>query len=405
MPRFTYRATDYQGTEVTGSVTAASSDAAVEHLGRLGYQVSWLEAAEGAVRPPRRGLTAPEELAFFNSQLAAMVRTGIPVSKGIAELARDMRSSRLRRALSHVSRDLEKGRSLREAFEGQQHLFPPLYASLMDAGARSGNLPAVLLMLGNYARAVARLRRTVISTMWYPLVVIVFCLALFLFLSFFISPRMEEVFREFDVALPWVTEVTLWVAGHGPAILAVLGVAVVAALTGLTVMRCTPSGRAALDRSKLGLPLVGKMLRAAAFSRFARTLGLLLQGGVPMVQALALARHALGNEALAGHLKHVEARVAEGEPFGNALRESLAGAHVLIWSAEVAERRGDLPESLVETAQVYDVETEHRARILKTAVLPILVLFVMLFVGGIALVMLLPLVKMISSLGQGVSGF
>ena len=401
MPRFTYRATDAAGHEVTGDVTAERSEQAVANLMRLGYQVSWLTAAEAAPGAPARGLAAPEQVAFFNSQLAAMTKTGIPVSKAIAALAADMRHGRLRGALERVAKDLEDGQSLGQAFEAQRAFFPPAYGHLMEAGAKSGNLPGVLLMLSTYSRAVADLRRAVIAALWYPLIVIAFCVGIFTFMSFFIAPQLERIFKEFNMEVPWVTAGMLFLARNIIVVLAILAGLVALGWGILRWVRRSAGGRRSLDRFKLHLPLVGKMLRASLLSRFARTLGLLLYGGVPILEALRLTRLALGNAVFEDALGDVEKQVADGGPLGLALQAALAGGQVLGWAVHLGEQRGDLIQTLDDTAEVYDLETRYRAQTLKSAIAPLLVVLVALFVATTASTLLLPMIRLISHLGQG----
>jgi len=404
VPRFTYRATDAKGHEAAGEVEAPTSEQAVQGLTEQGYQVSWLEAAERAPGPAARGMTAPEQVAFFNSQLAAMLKAGIPVSRSIRALAADMRRGRLRRALQHVAADLDDGRSLGEAFAAQRHLFPPVYGRLMEAGARSGNLPAVLLMMSTYSRAVAELRATVLSALWYPAVVLLFCVGVFTFVSLFVAPNLAEAFREFEVPLPFITAAMLFLARYiGYVLLILVGLVALVWVVCRTV-RHSEGGAAALDGLKLRLPLIGSMLRASLYARLSRTLSLLLGGGVPMTESLRLARDAVGNAQFERTLDTVARLVADGQPLGASLRLLPGAPHLLAWSAHLGEERGDLVETLAQTAETYDVEAQHRAAVLKTAILPGLVFFVTIFVALTVIALLFPLVRLISSLGGGMSG-
>jgi type II secretory pathway component PulF len=404
MPRFNYRATSAEGNEVTGEVTAARPEEAVAMLGRAGLQVSWLSAAPHPPPPAARGLTAPEQMAFFNSQLAAMTKAGIPVSQGIRALAADLRRGRLRRALDQVARDLDGGASLDQAFQAQRHLFPRAYGHLMEAGARSGNLPAVLLMLSTYSRAIADLRAAVLSALWYPLVVAIFCVVIFVFVGTFVAPNLEVIFKEFDIRLPWITAAVLFVVRHAAPSVVVLAGFVVLVWAVVKAVRHSAGGRAAMDHARLRLPLIGAMLRASLLSRFARTLALLLGGGVPMLEALRLAREALDNADFEDRLTEVERGVAEGQPLGQTLTDRLRGGQVLAWSVSLGEQRGDVVEALQDAAEVYDVETRHRAQVLRTAIQPLLVLFVAGLVAFTTMVMLLPLVRLISQLGADGKG-
>jgi type II secretory pathway component PulF len=343
-----------------------------------------------------------DHLIALNEEIAAMARAGLPLDQGLAALAQDMGRGPLQQVTAQLAADLRAGRTLPEALERQGKRVPPFYAGLVEAGVRSGRVVEVLATLTEYARTVAGLRTTVVDAALYPAVVLVLAAVILGVVVCFLMPQYGDLFQDFGMQLPAVTEAVLEV-GRQPLkflvapVLAVLGVL---ALT-KAILGGTERGRYWWTRGAYALPIVGTLIRAARLAAFTDLLAILVDYGLPLPRAFQLAGEATGDPFLAVGAREAQKDLEEGLPLGPVLRNRLLVAQLIAWMTTVGERRGELGKTLHHVAELYRRQVERRANLLRTVLPPFLIIgtagvVVCLFVFAL----ILPMVRLLEGLSK-----
>jgi type IV pilus assembly protein PilC len=345
---------------------------------------------------------SPDDLIALNEQIAGMARAGLPLDQGLDGLARDMGRGRLRRVTQALADDLRAGHPLPEALERLKGQVPPYYANLVMAGVRTGRLPEVLSTLTAYARAVSSTRAVIIDALFYPAVVLALGLILFVLLAVFVLPQFDQIYRDFGMTLPWITECVLSIA-RDPVenVLRPLAIFGGGLLVAWALFYFTTPGRRARLWLVYRVPLVGTLIRAARMTAFTELLALLVEHEVPLPEAFRLAGRASSDPFMARKAERVHERLSSGVPLAEAFRGRGLVPEWIAWMAGVGEQRGGLAAALRHIASVYRRQMESRAALLRSILPPIIVLAtagVLIFVFAVA--MLLPLVKLLEGLSK-----
>lgn len=251
---------------------------------------------------------------------------------------------------------------------------PPYYANLVTAGVQTGRLPDVLATLTAYARSVSATRTIVSEALFYPAVVMVLGVALFTILTAFVLLQFDQIFQEFGLKLPAITEFVL-VFGRHPVELVVVPAAVLilGPLLARMVLRRSARGRRLWARAVYLVPMVGSLIRTARLAAFTELLGLLVEYGVPLPTAVRLAGGASSDPEMAAQAEIVEARLTEGAPLAEAFRGRGLVPDWVAWLAAAGERRGGLGPALRETAAVYRRQVDARSAVLRSVLPPFIV--------------------------------
>jgi type II secretory pathway component PulF len=343
-----------------------------------------------------------EDLIALNEEIAGMARAGLPLDQGLAAIAGEMGHGELQRVTLALAADLRSGQSLPEALERQRNRVPPFYASLVAAGIRSGRFAEVLATLTVYARTIAGVRTMIREALFYPLTVLAFGFGLLFFLCFFVLPKFAEVFREFEMKLPAVTEFMMLIMGNPLRYLLyplVVLIALVASIRGIMIR--SEEGRCLWANFCYSIPILGTLLRAARLAAFADLLAILVDHEVPLPEALELAGAASADPVMASTIRDVVRDLNLGMPLAEALRgRGLVPAWVS-WMAGVGEKRGNLGQSLRQVAEIYRRQVELRAALVRNVLPPFLIIsmagvFIILFVGTV----MSPMYKLLEGLSK-----
>jgi type II secretory pathway component PulF len=348
----------------------------------------------------RGGRLSTDDLITLNEEIAAMARAGLPLDQGLAALAREMGSGRLRTATAEIATDLRSGMTLADALDRQSGRVPEFYSSLVTAGVRTGRISDVLSTLTVYARQLADTRAAVVGAIFYPAVVMVFAFALFGFVCHFIIPQFKKIFMDFGIDLPAITKVAIEIGDHPLPfyVLPPLGIAL-ALLMAKISLRATEGGRRAWTRFVYALPLIGTLVRSARLAAFADLLGLLVDHGMPLPEAFRMAGDASSDPLMALAARHVEQDLRDGQSLGEALRSRRLVPELIAWMTGLGERRGNLGETLHQTASVYRRQVEMRAQTLRSVLPPFLIIATAAALAGFfVLAMFMPMIKLITEL-------
>jgi type IV pilus assembly protein PilC len=299
-----------------------------------------------------------------------------------------------------VHEKVRGGMALSDAFEAHGAVVPSVYTASLLAGERSGNLDAVLRRYVEYAKIIATIKRKTISALVYPAILTGLALVLVSIIVLKVVPAFSDFYVSFGADLPLATRIIVGVSDFVRAqfwlIVIVLGSAV--ALSVGWVRRV--GQQTALHRLLLTIPMLGDVARKFSTSQMARTLATLLGGGLPLVNALDIASHSIGNQYMAGQLEVVSSRVREGESFAAALGARGVFPDVAVKMAEVGESTGALQDMLNTVADFYDEEISTNMERFVTLVEPVLLVIMGIVIAALLLALYMPLFQLSSVLGQ-----
>jgi type II secretory pathway component PulF len=411
-----YHGYDKLGKSVKGVIDAGDVREAREVLRRQGVFAMKLGAAEAGgvsldANAPHLsgkfklagGSSKLEKVAFMMRQLALLVQTGTPVVEALASLEKQAPQGEWREVLKQLRAKVEEGKSLAEAMGNRPDYFDAVCRSLVAAGESGGQLHEMCDRLSKLVRQQVRIRKTVGHALIYPSLLMCVALGVTITMITFVLPRFEALFETLGSDLPAMTavlmDVSRFVRGQW---YFVVGGVLAAFFGGFGYLR-TAHGQRTLDVLALRLPKLGHFTRAYATARITRVLGTLLDGKVPLLEALALSRHVVRNSLYVALLARAEETVIRGEPLSAALDDPAMLPQSVIEAVRSGEKTGNLAPVLTSVAEFMDEDTEQTIKTVTGLLEPLILLFLGLVVGAMAISMMLPLFDLTAA-GAGPGG-
>jgi len=396
--KLAYRACDKSGKEFTDTIDAMDPVAAGEELSRRGLFVIEIDETHTPQTsvPPRprpwfgRGRRV-KSLAVFTKQLSVLVHSGTPLVEAIGALERQLPEGAWLDTVESVRASVEQGESLAVAMQAYPDYFDSAYCSLVAAGESRGNLSEMLGRLAMLKQTQLRVRNSIIGAMVYPALLTVIAVAVLALLLAFVVPRFVNLFETLDVPLPASTKVMLTISevvrSYWPVILA--------GSFGLTIALVawvrTPSGKRWLDDVVLRTPQIGKIVKSFSMARITRLLGVLLEGHVPVLEALSLTRSGLRNVIYHDLVGRAEELVSGGEPICAAFADINLVSPAVYEAVRNGERTGQLAPLLLNVADFLDDENDVVLRSLTSIIEPVILILMGLLVGTVAISLFMPL--------------
>ncbi|MDK2971842.1 MAG: type pilus assembly protein PilC [Candidatus Sumerlaeota bacterium] len=405
MATFSYHALDGTGKKVTGTQESPTREAALDHLLAQHLFVTQIEAARQATRLEWRRVffflpvVSSGDLVLFYRRLATLLASGIPLMESMAAISRQTSQREFREILEAVTEAVRGGRSFSDALAMHPGVFPELMVSMAKVGESGGILAPVLEQVADFTQRDNELKTEVVTALAYPVIVMLVALATVVILLTTVIPRLSTLFEGMEAALPMPTRLLLGISDAFSSYGWVLLGAVVVALIGYVRLRRTERGRLALDAFKLRVPLLGSLIAKATIARFARSLGALLSGGVPLMEGLDVVDRVLGNRVLTQAVQRVKDRVRKGESLARSLHHETLFPDMVKYMIAAGEDSGHLDEMLVKVADIYELETRQTMKVGISLLSPLLILLLAGIVGFIALAMLLPISQINQTLG------
>jgi type IV pilus assembly protein PilC len=425
MANFHYSALDAKGEQTTGVVAANSEAEAVQQLrtkglyptqiqeegkGKKGKAQTAKAKAKSKAKPTAKGhiggRVKPKNLMIFTRQLATLIDSGLPLLRSLTVLEKQEPHPGLKATVSNLAESVQGGSTFSESLAQHPKIFNKLYVNMVKAGELGGVLEIVLNRLAEYQEKAQKLKNKIVSAMVYPVIVMFIAVAILVFLMIFIVPKFKEMFENTDQDLPMISKIVFGTSEFFLArplivpnivfVFIVFGIGVVL----FNMWGRTKGGRVAIDTIKLRLPVLGDIQRKSAVSRFSRTLGTLVTSGVPILQALNITRDTAGNVVISQAIEKVHEAVKEGETIVTPLQASGVFPNMVISMVDVGEETGQLPEMLLKVADVYDDEVDNAVTALTSILEPIMIVILALIVGSVVFALFLPLIKMISTMGN-----
>lgn len=386
--------------EIVEGVYSAENEGRLRHdLEEKGLHVLALKARGSAARwlPAfiRRRIPRHEFL-VFNQELATLLKAGMPLVQSLDMLRRQAAHPVFRAVLAAVHEQVRAGTALSDAFGEHGDLFPRVYSASLVAGERSGSLDAMLRRYVAYEKVIDAVKRRTISALIYPAILVALSIALVFVIVLRVVPAFSDFYGSFGAELPLTTRIIVaisnFVLGQFPLLL----VAMALATGGIIAWFRQPGQRVRFDRALLALPFIGQSFRKFSTAQLARTLGTLLGGGIPLVNALDVSARSISNRYMAEELEGVTRRVREGQSLATSLSARDIVSDVAIKMVEVGESTGALQDMLVSLADFYDEEIETEVGRFVTLIEPIILVLMGIVIAGLVLALYMPLFRLSS---------
>ena len=428
MPTYAYEAMNASGKTQKGTIEAPSSDEAIQKLRGDGLYPTAVREQKGGSAAKKEEAAAPasrkkkkggfsisfggiplKRMTLFTRQLSTLQDAGLPLLRSLQILESQQKPGKLKSILETVCEDVEGGNTLSDAFARHPKAFDRLYTKMVKAGEIGGVLDVILQRLADFMEKGQRLRRRIKGALIYPVVVILIAVAIVTGIMYFVIPKFQEIFNDFNVKLPALTlhliDASRWIAGTASPDQRVPGVIWIIAAPFIIfflfkVIRKTKFGKAVTDWIFLKIPVIGDLIRKTTIARFTRTLGTLVAAGVPILEAITITRDTSGNYVFEKALTKVHDSIREGETFSAPLREAKVCDAIVVNMIDVGEETGDLDVMLMKIADNYDEEVD----VAVASLLSLLEPFMVVVLGGIVLVIVLALFLPLVSMIESVSG-
>ncbi|OHB77084.1 MAG: pilus assembly protein PilC [Planctomycetes bacterium RBG_16_64_10] len=395
MPDFAYIARDLQGQRVTGTVSAGSPREAVASLSAQDLFPLRVELGRrfAARRAPR---VRTQLVATTYSQLAALLRSGVPLLRSINVVRRQSTHAGLVQVLDDVYSHVEDGASLADALARHPRTFGEMATSILRAGGEGGFLEEALDRVAVFTEQQHDLKSRVVGALAYPIFLAVVGSTIVGILLVFFVPKFEELFHRLRERgeLPAVTDGLLQFS-HGLRSWGLVAIGLVAVLLLIARARlATAPAQRWRDMAKLRMPVAGKIYLNLAVARFCRVLGTLLRGGVPILRSLEISSSATGNRVLSAAIQDAAENISEGESLSRPLAECGHFPPAIVEMITVAEEANNLETVLTDIADSLERQTWRRLDLMVRLVEPIMLLVMASIVLVVVIALLLPVMKM-----------
>jgi len=329
-------------------------------------------------------------------QLATLLRAGMPIVPALLALVEQLRGIQekdnpLAEIMEQVASDVNSGSTLAEALTKHPNAFSNLFVSMVSAGETSGTLEEVLLRLAEILEKRVHLTAKVKAAVAYPLVMTVVAVGVVIFLMSVVVPSITTIFLEMNRSLPWPTKMLIAISSFMEKYIKFIIPLLVVALLGLRAGCRSKEGRLFADRWKLKLPLFGALFLKSEIARLSRTLGIMLISGIPILQALDIAKQVIQNRVIANAMDSVKELVSKGEAIAYAIRKTGLFPPIVYHLIATGQVSGNIEDGLIQIADMYDDEVELTTKTLTSLLEPVILLFMGVVVGFIVLAILLPI--------------
>lgn len=439
MPTFQFTAMDATGQEVKDVVEASNQEEAENTIRQMGYYVTKISVKKSRKVKEKKdrggrsfafGGVSGKKLVTFTRQLSTLQDAGLPILRSLQILEQQEKPGALKNALLDVCDDIESGASLSEAMSKAPKAFDRLYINMVKAGETGGVLEIVLRRLAEFKEKAASLKRKVKGAMVYPVVVITVAVLILVFIMYFIVPQFTEIFKEFDVELPWVTQLLITVSNGVVTYWFLIPGIPIGIWLWIKLWTRFAFGRFGWHLFLLQAPIFGQIFQKTIMARTSRTLGTLVASGVPILEALNIGRETSNNAVYERMYGQILDSVREGETIAQPMKiASKPGFHpmalffwiqviplfgalmyllkinnriiddIVVNMVDVGEETGELDKMLYKVADVYDEEVDVAVESLVSLLEPLMIVILGFIVGFIVIALFMPLIKLIEDLG------
>ena len=432
MAQFSYKARRRSGELVQGVVDVADRSAALLQIERLGLLPVAIDAARGAeagkaerAERKERGVGSPkaswadslpptlrewatkkkkpklQELATFTQQLSNLLKSGMPLTVALNSMTHLATKGISSDVSKQLRQDVQEGKSLSDAMARQPVVFSDLYINMVRAGEQSGALVEVLKRLADHFERFAEVQAKFVSALIYPAVVVSVGIGIIIFFMTYMMPKFMSIFEGMKVSLP---PSTMFLMNSGQFFQSYWWAMILVVIVLMVLLKrfaATAGGRRTIDGWKLKAPVFGNVNRINLYGQFARTLGTLLQNGVPVLTALKITEQVIPNVILKEAIAKTREEVTDGKTIAQPMAKSKVFPQLMIDLLRIGEETGDVPGSLQNLADTYESQLVIALRVLTNLIEPALIILMALMVGFLLLSILSAMFAITSNIGQG----
>jgi type II secretory pathway component PulF len=378
--------------------TAKAGAVAAAEAGKKGKAVDFMAFLPPSVQAQLRKKRKPklQEMATYTQQLANLLNCGMPLTVALNSMTH-LESKGIPAEVSrNLKQEVTEGRGLSEAMSRQPEIFSDLYVNMVKAGEQSGSLVPVLRRMATHFNTFAEVQAKFKSAMIYPAMVTCVGLGIVCFFIFFMLPRFTEIFKGFGVELPLPTKILMGTS-HFALTYWWLALGIIMAVVVLVKrFKASPAGARKIDEWQMKLPIFGKVVKLNIFGQFARTLGTLLENGVPVLTALKITEQVMSNRLIKEAILKTRDAVTDGKTLAQPLAQSKVFPQLMVDLVRIGEETGDVPGALNNIADTYESELQVGLRVMTNLLEPVLIIVMAIVVGFLLLSILLPMFNLIS---------
>jgi len=412
MPKFTYIARDSKGQKITGFEEASSQEELISRLQSKNLVVINIitevkeegvaitnQASDRRRRFRRYGFTG-DDLVIFSRQLATLLSAGVTILKSLDIISKQVYSRKFYNVLKELQKHMEAGLSFHEAMSKYPNVFSELWTNLVESGEASGSLAAILNRLATYLERRAAFKRKIISAIIYPIILMFVGMGALLFLTIKIIPTFADLFKGFNVKLPFLTQMLIKISYTiRKGIFGIIGTIIVLFFIFRRYIK-TKEGRRKFEQLQFKLPLFGEFFRSLVVERLSSEMSTLIESGVPLLYSLEITEHSVSNSVMADIVRKVKEDVREGKPLNSSLDKSGFFEPMVIQMVAIGEEIGELPQMFKRINTFYEEYSETFLARFTSMFEPIMLIFMGMIIGLMVVGMFLPIFQ-IAQVGGG----
>jgi len=400
MASFEWKGRDRGGRAQSGVLVADSKEAVFAVLRRQQIvPIAVKEKGKEITLPKLRRGIDEKTIAIFTRQFSVMIDAGLPLVQCLQILGEQQEHKAFQRIILQVREDVEAGSSLANAMKKHPQAFSDLFVNMVAAGEAGGILDTVLQRLATYIEKAARLKAQVKSALVYPASVIAIAALVVYIILWKVIPVFATLFTSLGADLPLPTRIVVAMSRFIGRFWWAIAAAVVAMVFFIRQYYSTENGKMTIDRLMLRAPIIGLILRKIAVARFCRTLGTLLSAGVPVLEALDITARTAGNAVIEQSILQVRKAVEEGKTIAEPLKATEQFPPMVVQMISVGETTGAMDTMLSKIAEFYEEEVDLAVAGLMRLIEPVILFFLGVVIGGIAIALYLPMFDLISKIG------
>lgn len=401
MPVYEYEAKSISGSTVNGKIESVDETAVVDSLRKMGYYPMKIKMYRQGIDLSLEDFSRVKlkDISIFCRQFSVIITSGISIIRGLEIVKQQSENSKLRKILTKVLDDVQRGNSLSSAMMKHKS-FPTMLINMIEIGEASGTLDRILERMATYYDKEYKLNQKVKQAMTYPIIVCIVAIGVVVFLMTSVIPTFVGMLTSSGVTtLPLPTRIVMGVSNfiRFKWYLIILFIAIISFL--FYIYKNSDSGRLRIDKLKLGMPVFGKILKKIITSKFARSFGILMGSGVPLIQNLSICSNIVGNAVIKEVLAFTSEQVKKGESIGDSLETKKIFPVMLTQMIKIGEESGTLDDVLAKTSDFYDNEVDTATAQLTTMIEPIIIVVLGAVVGFIILSVMLPMFEMYNAVG------
>lgn len=406
MALYAYQGFSKGGKKVKGQIDASSLQQVKDQLTKKNIFVSSIELVSDLTSAMpwykkllEKKITLKDKI-LFTKQLAVLLKSGIPLMQAL-ELLVDQFEGQLRSIIINLKDGIKEGQSLADGLKKYPKIFDNIYVQLVKAGEATGKLEVILFRLTTYLEKRAEIQKKIKGALSYPMIQISIVLLVTFFLLYFVVPKLVGIFKKQGSSLPGPTQFLLSISESLQSHYIIIGVSA-ASIVGLFLyMKSQEWGKLYLDKIKLKLPLIKYFTKMNAVVQFSRTLGMLLESGVNLSEALDIVCKIINNRVLANSLNKAKDKIIKEGKITQYLKDTGIFPSIAIYLLRTGEQSGELAQMLLLVAENYEEELSDLTDSLSSKIEPLMMIFMAVVVGFIVIAIALPITDMASIVGKG----